>query len=278
MEFPLARQRFYQEVQQPDEAIDLAKAALYMAQEEYPSLEVDTYLNTLDTMADEVRKRLPQEFYPLKVIHCLNNYFFEELGFQGNTQEYYDPRNSYLNQVIERRTGIPITLSLIYLEVAKRINFPMAGVGMPGHFLIRPTLDDMAIYVDPYHQGEIMFEQDCQDRLRQVYGESALLQSSHLETVSAKTLLMRMLANLKMIYLHHRDVPRTLSAIDRILLMFPRAAAELRDRGLLYYQQGRLLEARRDLETYLYERPAGNDAFEIRQVLAQIDQVLEGET
>lgn len=275
MDFSLARQRFYQEVQQPDEAIDLAKAALYIAQEAYPDLDTDAYLNALDTMADEVRERLPKEPYPLKIIGVLNHYLFEDLGFQGNTQDYYNPRNSFLNEVLERRTGIPITLSLIYLEVAKRIEFPMAGVGMPGHFLIRPTVKDMAIYVDPYHQGEILFEQDCQDRLRQVYGESASLQPSHLETVSSKTLLMRMLANLKIIYLHHRDVPKALAAIDRILLMFPATASELRDRGLLYYQQGRLLEARQDLEKYLYEHPESTDAFEIRQVLAQIEQVIE---
>lgn len=275
MDFPIARQQFYREVQQPDESVDLAKAALYIAQEAYPDLEIEAYLNALDTMADEVQERLPEEPYPLKIIGTLNQYFFEDLGFQGNAQEYYDPRNSFLNEVLERRVGIPITLSLIYLEIAKRIGFPMAGVGMPGHFLIRPTLEDMAIYVDPFHQGEILFEQDCQDRLRQVYGDSALLQPAHLEVVSNKALLMRMLANLKMIYLHHRDVPKALAAIDRILMMFPKAASELRDRGLLYYQQGRLTEARQDLETYLYERPESTDAFEIRQVLAQIEQVID---
>ncbi|PSN18103.1 hypothetical protein C7271_14295 [filamentous cyanobacterium CCP5] len=275
MEFPVARQQFYREVQQPDESVDLAKAALYIAQEAYPELEIKAYLKALDTMAEEVRERLPQESYPLKIIATLNRYLFEDLGFKGNTHEYYDPRNSFLNEVLERRVGIPITLSLIYLEVAKRIDFPMAGVGLPGHFLIRPTLEAMAIYVDPFHQGEILFEQDCQDRLRQVYGESAALQPAHLEEVSKKAILMRMLANLKMIYLHHRDVPQALGAIDRILMMFPHAASELRDRGLLYYQQGRLTEARRDLEHYLYERPSGTDAFEIRQVLAQIEQVIE---
>ncbi|MBD0266700.1 MAG: SirB1 family protein [Cyanobacteria bacterium Co-bin8] len=273
MEFSPARQRFYQEIQQPEEQIDLAAAALYIAQENYPDLEVEAYLNALDTMADEVRERLPQEAYPLKIIRTLNQYLFTDLGFKGNTDDYYDPRNSFLNEVIERRTGIPISLSLVYLEVARRIDFPMAGVGLPGHFLIRPTLEEMAIFVDPFHEGEILFEADCRDRLQAIYGEGAKLQPEHLEVISPKALLARLLSNLKIIYLHHRDRIKALGTMDRILLMFPNAAPELRDRGLIYYQQGRLTEARYDLELYLYERPDAADAFEVRQVIEQIERV-----
>lgn len=273
MDFSPARQRFYQAVQLPEDQIDLAAAALYIAQEEYPHLDVESALQTLDHMAEAVRQRLPEEPYPLKIIRTLNQYLFVELGFAGNTDNYYDPRNSFFNTVLERRTGIPISLSLVYLEVARRIGFPMAGVGLPGHFLIRPTLEDMAIFVDPFHQGAILFEEDCRDLLRQIYGEEAKLQPHHLETVSTKALLSRMLSNLKMIYLHQRNVAKALAAIDRILLMFPDAAPELRDRGLIYYQQGRLTEAQYDLEQYLYERPDATDAYEIRQVIEQIERV-----
>ncbi|HEY9877632.1 MAG TPA: SirB1 family protein [Leptolyngbyaceae cyanobacterium] len=275
MDFSPARQQFYQAVQQPEDQIDLAAAALYIAQEAYPDLDVDTYLNALDEMANEVRQRLPEEAYPLKIIRTLNQYLFTELGFAGNTNNYYDPRNSFLNDVMDQRTGIPLTLSLVYLEVARRIDFPMAGVGLPGHFLIRPTLEEMAIFVDPFHGGEIMFEEDCRDRLREIYGEGAKLQPQHLEVVGPKALLSRMLSNLKMIYLHQRDIDKALGAMDRILLMFPEAAPELRDRGLIYYQQGRLTEALYDLEQYLFERPDAADAFEIRQVIAQIERVQE---
>lgn len=275
MDFNSARQRFYQEVQQPEEQINLAAAALYIAQEAYPHLNIDTYLNTLDRMANEVRERLPEEAYPLKIIGTLNQYLFADLGFAGNTENYYDPRNSFFSDVIDRRRGIPLTLSLVYLEVARRIDFPMAGVGLPGHFLIRPTLEEMAIFVDPFHGGEIMFEEDCRDRLREIYGEGAKLQSEHLEIVGPKALLSRMLSNLKMIYLHQRDIAKALGAMNRILLMFPEAAPELRDRGLIYYQQGRLTEALCDLEQYLFERPDAADAFEIRQVIAQIERVQE---
>lgn len=275
MDFSPARQQFYQAVQQPEDQINLAAAALYIAQEAYPDLDVDTYLHALDEMAHEVRQRLPEEAYPLKIIRTLNQYLFTELGFAGNTKNYYDPRNSFLNDVMDQRTGIPLTLSLVYLEVARRIDFPMAGVGLPGHFLIRPTLEEMAIFVDPFHGGEIMFEEDCRDRLREIYGEGAKLQPQHLEVVGPKALLSRMLSNLKMIYLHQRDIAKALGAMDRILLMFPEAAPELRDRGLIYYQQGRLTEALYDLEQYLFERPDAADAFEIRQVIAQIERVQE---
>lgn len=275
MDFSPIRQRFYQHVQQQEAQIDLAAAALYIAQEEYLDLEVQSYLDALDQMAEQVRSRLPQSHYPLTVIRTLNQYLFEELGFKGNTDQYYDPRNSFLNDVMERRVGIPLTLSLVYLEVARRIDFPMAGVGMPGHFLIRPTLEDMAIFVDPFHGGEVMFEEDCRDRLRQIYGKSANLQPKHLAVVGPKALLSRMLSNLKLIYLHHHDWAKALAAVERILLMFPEATLELRDRGLIYYQQGRLIEARCDLERYLNQRSDAADAFEIRQVLAQIERVKE---
>lgn len=273
MDFPLARQRFYQEVQQPEAAINLAAAALYIAQEEYPDLEVDAYLNALDTMADEVQERLPAESYPLRVIRTLNQYLYKDLGFKGNTRNYYDPRNSFFNEVIDRRMGIPITLSLLYLELAQRIDFPMGGVGLPGHFLIRPTQEEMDIFVDPFHQGEIMFAEDCRDRLQEIYGHEAQLQSQHLEVIGPRAFLSRILSNLKMIYLQRRDIARSLAAMDRILLMFPKAPSELRDRGLIYYQQGRLIEALNDLEFYLLERPDASDAFEIRQVIDQIERV-----
>jgi regulator of sirC expression with transglutaminase-like and TPR domain len=169
MEFPIGRQLFYQEIQQPDEQICLERAALYLAKEEYPHLEVEEYLNALDTMAAEVQERLPQEPYPLKILKTVNQYLYEDLKFKGNTTEYYDPRNSFLNDVIDRRTGIPITLSLLYLAITQRIHFPMVGIGMPGHFIIRPTVGEMEVFVDPFNQGEILFPQDCRDRLSQVY-------------------------------------------------------------------------------------------------------------
>ncbi len=271
MDFPRARQLFYREINQPDSSIDLAKAALYIALEEYPDIEPEEYLNILDVMADELRDRLPAQNYPLRIIQTINRYLYDELQFAGNDVDYYDPRNSFLNQVIDRRTGIPISLSLVYLEVAKRIDFPMVGIGMPGHFLIKPDFADAAIFVDAFNGGEILFPEDCQDRISQIYGQVMELPPTFLAPVSPRQLLARMLGNLKAIYLQQGDAVRVLRAVERILLLFPDALGERRDRGILYYQLGRLAEARSDLAMYLTNAPDAPDAIRIRELLDRLD-------
>lgn len=267
MNFSSARQYFDQEIQQPDERIDLAKAALYIAQEEYPNIDAEEYLNAFDTMALELQERLPSQRYPLRVIQSINQYLYDDLGFAGNVEDYYDPRNSYLNDVIERRLGIPITLALVYLEVARRIDFPMVGVGMPGHFLIRPDIPDTEIFIDTFNGGEIMFPQDCQQRLTQFYQQPVQLQPEFLATVSKRQILARMLANLKYIYLNQQELEKALAAVERILLLFPGAAIEVRDRGLLCYELGLSDQAANDLEAYLAKAPHAQDAAAIRQIL-----------
>ena len=273
MDFPRARQLFYQEINQPDGSIDLAKAALYMALEEYPNFEPQEYLDALDSIADEVRSRLPTQNYPLRIIQTINGYLYEDCQFSGNDADYYDPRNSFLNQVLDRRTGIPISLSLVYLEVAKRIDFPMVGIGMPGHFLIRPDFEDAGIFVDAFNGGEILFPEDCQGRLSQIYGQPMDLPPAFLAPVSRRQFLGRMLGNLKAIYLQQQDALRVLSAIERILLLFPDALGERRDRGILYYQLGRLSEARHDLKQYLRNAPNADDAARIRQLVDRLDSL-----
>lgn len=271
MNFSIARQHFYHEINQPDQQIDLAKAALYIALEEYPEIEIDAYMNALDTMADDVSVLLPAEPYPLRIIQVLNQYLFSDLAFSGNTEHYYDPDNSYLNQVIEQRTGIPITLSLLYLEVSRRVEFPMVGIGMPGHFLIRPAQEDIEIYVDPFNQGEVLFTQDCEDRINQLFNGTVDFRPEFLEPVSSKQFLARMLNNLKTIYLHKGEMSKVLAAIDRILMLFPDTPYEQRDRGLIYYQTGRWIEARQDLENYLNHAPQARDANLIQQLLKRIE-------
>jgi regulator of sirC expression with transglutaminase-like and TPR domain len=271
MDFPLGRENFYQEINQPDAQINLAASALYIAQEEYPELEVAAYLNALDVMATEIEERLPVERYPLRMLQSLNQYFYDDLGYTGNTSDYYDPRNSFLNDVIDRRTGIPITLSLVYLEVAGRLDFPMVGVNMPGHFLIRPEFQDAGIFVDTFNRGEILFEQDCEERLAQIYGRPVQLQPRFTEAVSPRQLLTRMLTNLKFIYLNRKDLSRALAAVERILLLYPDAPMELRDRGILYYQLGYVSKASQDLEIYLAMLPNAADADAIRRLLEQLN-------
>ena len=267
MDFSLARQRFLQETRRPDQQIDLEKAALYIAQEEYPELEVEAVVQRLDRMADEARDYLPPEPYPLKVVQGINRYLYEDLGFVGNAQDYYEPRNSFLNQVLERRTGIPITLALVYLAIARRLDFPMVGIGLPGHFLIRPAVVEMEIFVDAFHQGEILFMADCAERLQQVYGHPVPMEPQFLAAVTPRQFLARMLTNLKVIYFNKGDIPKTLAAIERILLMFPDAPLELRDRGMLYFRTNRWVEARQDLEAYLENRPQADDRQVVQQLL-----------
>lgn len=274
MNVPIARQFFHQEIQQPDEQINLERAALYLAQEEYPQLDVEAYLNALDTMASEVEERLPAESYPLRIIQTINRYLYDDLGFAGNTADYYDPRNSYINDVIDRRTGIPITLSLVYLAIARRLDFPMVGVGMPGHFLIRPAVAEMEVFVDAFHGGEVMFPQDCQERLSQLYGPVEM-SPRFLAAVTPRQFLGRMLTNLKVIYLNRSDLLKGLAAIERILLLFPGTPPELRDRGVLYYRLNRLAESRQDLEAYLAAVPTAEDAGVLQQLLAVIRKSLE---
>lgn len=270
MNLPLARQCLLQALQQPQ--IDLAVAALYIAQDEYPDLEVAQYLTVLDHMAAAVGDRLPAVHYPLRILQTLNQYLFEELGFAGNQLEYYDPRNSFLNQVIDRRTGIPITLALVYLEVARRINFPMVGVGFPGHFLIRPDREDMEIHVDPFHRGEILFPQDCQERLSQIFGPGVELRPIYFQAVTPQQFLVRMLTNLKQLYLHQNRLEKCLNMSEMLLLVEPSASQELRDRAILYYQVGRWSEAYRDLQSYLNHHPTAEDRPLIVQLLERIAQ------
>ena len=270
MNTDLWQQNFHQEINQPDKQISLAKAALFFAQAEYPGLEVAEYLNLLDRMADEVKERLPDTLYPLKVIQILNQYLFTELGFRGNTADYYDPRNSFLNQVMERRTGIPITLSVVYLEVAKRLEFTMVGIAMPGHFLIRPDFEGAGIFVDPFNQGEVLFTEDCEERLRQVYQQPLKLEPELLDPVTNRHILARMLTNLKFIYINRQEFAKAIRAINLILQLYPQNPIEIRDRGLVYYQAGQFNQASQDLAVYLVMSPDGEDVPTIRQLLNQI--------
>lgn len=268
----LARENFAQEVSLADQEIDLAKAALYMAQEETPSLNVETYLGQLEEWAQQVQGLLPKERYPLRVIQCINQVLYDELGFVGNEENYYDPRNSFFNEVMERRTGIPITLALVYLEVARRIEFPMVGIGMPGHFLIRPEFKDAGIFVDAFHKGEVLFPEDCEQRLQEIFAQPVALEEQFLEAVSKKEFLARMLTNLKLIYINQQDLERALAIIERLLLVFPDAITEQRDRGLLHYQLGDTQSAIADLKTYVAHYPEASDSSMIEMLISQISE------
>lgn len=256
LQFSLARQQLYRLTR--SESFCLAEAALYIALEEYPELEVEDYLNQLDEMANVIKADLPEHPYPLKIIQVINHHLFNVLGFKGNQSDYYNPDNSYLNQVLDRRTGIPITLSLIYLELARRIQFPMVGINFPGHFLIRPIHDEASFFVDPFFNGELLFEQDCRDRLRAITGQAVELDPNFFQEITCQSFLVRMLNNLKHIYLKTNDLNRCLAASERLLLIHPTGTSELRDRGILYYQSGRWSESTQDLMDFIHYHPENN--------------------
>ncbi len=215
------RQRFLLEVSQPDPEIDLAKAALYISQIEYPDLDIDKYFYILDEMARVVETRLPESRYPLKTIQIINHYLYAELGFYGNESDYYNPCNSFLCDAIDRRTGIPITLSLIYLEIAKRINFPMVGIGMPGHFIIRPNFEDAGVFIDPFDRGEILFAEDCRQKLMNLYQRDIpFLPPEVLQPVTNRQFLMRILNNLHAVYLNQTDFDRALIIKDWVEILY----------------------------------------------------------
>lgn len=209
------RERLIAELNRSEVEIDLGRAALFVAQTAYPELEVDPQLQLLDNMAAEVASRLPAARYPLRIIQAINGYLFEELGFRGNTKNYYDPCNSFLNDVLSRCTGIPITLAVVYLEIARRIDFPMVGIGMPGHFIVQPDFEGSDIFVDAFNGGEVLFAEDCRQKLMQIYQqEIPTLTPALLPPVNKKQIVARMLNNLRVIYLDRRDMERALVIQD----------------------------------------------------------------
>ena len=260
----LARQRFATMVAKGEEAINLAEAALLIAREEYPDMDVAEYLGCLDRMADEVDKRAWNEEDPHGRLEALNRYLFDTVRFRGNAEEYYDPRNSYLNEVLDRRTGIPITISMVYLEVGWRLGMPLQGVGFPGHFLVKYCSGEGEIVIDPFHRGTILDEEDCQSRLEQLYGRRVKFQGSFLAAATKRQILTRILTNLKGIYLAAKDHRRALAAVERILVIDPDLGREIRDRGVLRMELQQTSHAIADLERYLTMNPQADDAEEVR--------------
>jgi len=255
-----ARRRLEDILSRPDREVDLGEASLLVAAEEYPGLDVRGYLVRLDEMGCSLRLRLEEEPRPERAVMALNRYMFHELGFRGNTEQYYDARNSYLNEVLDRRTGIPLSLSMVYMEVARRAGLEVEGVGLPGHFVVRIQTSSRPLLVDPFHGGTLLTEKDCQERLDRIFGGKVKLEPKMLRPCRRKDMLERMLRNLKAIYLRDQDVDRALRVVDLIVRIQPGSAEDLRDRGVLYASLDCYGLAARDLESYLALAPQAKDA------------------
>lgn len=265
------RSRFAALVSREDDDINLAEAALLIAAEEYSRLDIEVYLGRLDYFADLVRKREPTPGDASEMIAALNDILFEKLGFRGNRENYYDPRNSYLNEVIDRRTGIPITLTVVYIEVAKRIGFPVKGVGLPFHFIAKHEAEGGDVFIDPFNAGGLLGSAGCDELITQMSGGKLELRPEHLKSVTNKQILTRMLSNLIGVY-STSDHRRALAAIDRILLMNPKSSAHIRDRGMLLAAAGDRTAAIAELERYLEMALSAPDVDMIREQIRSIRQ------
>ena len=238
----------------------LAQAAFVIARIEYPRLDPNPYVSRLDAMGAAAQRRIERHIVAsgdsgvLACVTALNAYLFAEEKFVGNREKYEDTRNSCLNEVLERRTGIPITLSLLYMEVARRAGLQVDGVNFPGHFLVRcPDAGSAAagIIIDPFHGGALLSEHDCRLLLQRHVGSEVAFDRSLLVPATRPQIIVRMLLNLKRIYVHMRSFPQAREVTEMLLALSPSALSELRDRGLLAYHLNDLSGALRDLQQYL---------------------------
>lgn len=268
-----SRRTFQELVTLPDGAIPLAETALLLACEEYPQLEISPYLDKLDEIADFVRPRLRPENSPLDTIEALNDVLFGLVGFRGNTENYNDPRNSFFNDVLERRVGIPITLSLVYLEVARRVSFRLFGVGMPGHFLVKYRDRNQELFLDPFNAGQVLTREDCSRRFEEMFGVEKEFSDRMLDTVSPRQMLFRMLNNLKTIYLNVHAYEKSLAMVDMMLLADPEAVEQYRDRGILRVQLRRFNDAVRDFEHYVKGAPDSKDRSQVEEHLRELRRI-----
>jgi regulator of sirC expression with transglutaminase-like and TPR domain len=259
-----ARQSFSEIAALDDEAFSLDRAALALALEEYPDLNTQEYLRRLDTLAARVEVLIGADRSALRVIENINDVLFVQEGLRGNTEDYYDPRNSYINEVLDRKLGIPISLSIIYMELARRIGFSIEGVGFPGHFLVKHVDQDRDIIIDAFNLGRILTLNDCQELLDKTYNGTVSMNASMLQPMGKRSIITRMLYNLKGIYGQKEQHYQTLAIIDKILLLNPGTPSEVRDRGLLYMQTSLFAQALADLEYYLAHAVASEDSSYIK--------------
>lgn len=275
-----ALETFANAIDEEDSRIDLARACLLLAEDAYPALDVEGYVGELERHAGRLRARLGVDIAPEEKVVALNEFLFDDLGYSGNTRDYYDPRNSYLNEVIDRRTGIPITLAVLYMEIGRRIGLPVEGVSFPGHFLVRLQVRGGTLVLDPFSGGMPQSGEELRERLKRVIPPGAtgkvpveqLPLDSFLEPAGKRQILARLLRNLKGIYRDRNQPERLLEVLNRMIVVAPNSSADLRDRGLVYRQLECWGPALRDLTEYLAREPAAPDAEETRASTVELTQ------
>lgn len=269
-----AAERWARLAEAQSEDVSLAEGALLIAAQEYETLDVDAYLQRIDEMAAALRQRLRSDISSTEALLALNRYLFDELGFAGNTADYYDPRNSFLNDVIDRKLGIPITLAVVYIEIGRRIGLRLAGVSFPTHFLVKCDMRDGAVILDPYSRGASLGIEDLQERLKSVAKDAeidAQLVANLLTAAAPRDVFARMLRNLRGIYIEKNEPLKALGASNRILALVPAAAEEYRERAELYEKLECPRAALEDLRQYLKLRPHASDTGAIAARIAELE-------
>lgn len=247
-------------------------AALELARVEFPRLDIDASLSRLEILAAQIDADLPPHASGREFIETANNLLFETLLFRGNQADYYDPRNSCLNSVLSRRLGIPISLSVVYIEIARRLSRPVYGVGLPGHFIVAYDEPDFHCWVDPYHHGRILSFADCCLLAKETAGVDVRANPAVLEPVSNRQILVRMLSNLKAIYLRGQAHDRARQILDLLIHAMPAYGEEYRHRGLIHLLQLNYSAAKADLETYLRLEPNSPERPQVERQLLLIER------
>jgi regulator of sirC expression with transglutaminase-like and TPR domain len=260
-----------------DASLSVTEAAVAVAQDEYPRLDPQETLAEIDTLAERLKRRLHADVAPMQKLRLLNRYFFHELGFAGNVNDYFDPRNSYLPEVLKTRRGIPITLALIYIEMAGQLGLTAHGVSFPGHFLIKLRMPRGEVVIDPF-TGHSLSRDELDERLapyrrqRGLVGEFEAPLGLFLQSAPPRDVIARLLRNLKEIHRAAGDWPRLVAVLDRLVVLLPQGWDERRDRGLAHAAMGRRDAAAADLGAYLEQRPDADDVPAVRQRLADLTQ------
>ena len=276
-------EEFSELLSRDENKLELARACLQIAEDAYPGLDVPGYVGEIERFAKRLRARLTPETSTEDRVIALNEFLFDDLGFRGNAKDYYDPRNSYLNQVLDRRTGIPLTLSVLYLEIGKRVDLPLEGVSFPGHFLVRLPLRGGTLVLDPFAGGAPVSAGELRARLQRVIPRVAgantggvpvadLPLDQFLEPAGKRQILARLLRNLKGVY-RQRDKPeRLLEVLNRMIIVAPEAAGERRDRGYVYQRLECWRPALQDLADYLEREPDAADLHEVRAQMMELSR------
>ncbi len=248
---------------------DLATGALLVASTDDPNVDIDGCRDNLDRMADAARSRMPADPGPLEELNAITDLLFGVIGFAGNRDDYYDPNNSYLNHVLERRLGIPITLSLLCIEVARRAGVPVLGIGMPGHFLVRHR-DEENYFVDAFNGGLLMNRDECGAVMRQAAGDSTRLEEQHLNPVTPREILARVLRNLKAVYWDREEFDRCITTIGALMAVLPDRPEEQRDRGVVHLKAGNHQQSADDFAAYIEAAPQADDIETVRNALSRL--------